>query len=57
MPDLSFSSVDFFATSKSTKHVAFDQTLNRGVSPKNRYKKSPNDLLGLFLYVCLYGKV
>lgn len=57
MPDLSLSSVDYFATSISTKQVAFDQASNRGVSPKNRYKKSPNELLGLFLYLCLYGKV
>lgn len=57
MPDLSLSSVDYFATSISAKQVAFDQALNRGVSPKNRYKKSPNELLGLFLYLCLYGKV
>lgn len=30
----------------------------KGVNPvKYVYKKSPNELLGLFLYVCLYGKV
>lgn len=36
MPDLSLSSVDYFATSISTKQVAFDQALNRGVFPKKQ---------------------
>lgn len=54
MPDLSLSSVDYFATCISARQALSDKVLN---PVKYVYKKSPNELLGLFLYVCLYGKV